>query len=92
MCYILGHTLSNVRAGIAQSVQRRAGRPGFGSQQCKIIHFFTAFRPVQPASNPMGTGVKRPGREADHSPPSRAEVKKGGAIPPLPHMSSWRST
>jgi hypothetical protein len=25
----------------------------------------------------MGTpGVKRPGREADHSPPARAEVKK----------------
>jgi hypothetical protein len=34
-------------------------------------------------------GVKRPGCEADHSPPSSAEVKNGGAIPPLPHMSSW---
>jgi hypothetical protein len=33
---------------------------------------------------------KRKGREADHSPPSSAEVKNGGAIPPLPHMSSWR--
>jgi hypothetical protein len=35
----------------------------------------------------MGTGalfgVKRPGREADHSPPSNAEVKNGGAVPPL---------
>jgi len=33
------------------------------------------------ASYPMGTGdsfsgVKRPGREADHSPPSSAKVKK----------------
>jgi hypothetical protein len=28
---------------------------------------------------------------ADHSPPTSAEVKKGGAIPPLPHMSSWDS-
>jgi hypothetical protein len=28
-----------------------------------------------------------PGREADHSPPSSAEVKNGGAIPPLPNMS-----
>jgi hypothetical protein len=31
------------------------------------------------------------GRVADHSPPSSAEVKNGGAIPPLPHMSSWHS-
>jgi hypothetical protein len=27
----------------------------------------------------------------DSSPPSSAKVKKIGAIPPLPHMSSWRS-
>jgi hypothetical protein len=32
----------------------------------------------------------RPGREADHSPASSAEVKNGGAIPPLLHMSSLR--
>jgi hypothetical protein len=30
-------------------------------------------------------GVKRPGR------PSSTEVKNGGAIPPLPHISSWHS-
>jgi hypothetical protein len=47
------------------------------------------------ASYPMDTGgalspgVKRPGREADHSPPS-AEVKNTGPIHPLPHTSSWR--
>jgi hypothetical protein len=35
-------------------------------------------------------GVKWPGREADHIPPSSAEAKDGGAIPPLSHMSSWR--
>jgi hypothetical protein len=29
------------------------------------------------------TGVERKGSEADHSPLSTAEVKKGGAIPPL---------
>jgi hypothetical protein len=32
----------------------------------------------------LSLGVKRQGREADHSPPSSAEVKKGGAIPSLP--------
>jgi hypothetical protein len=35
-------------------------------------------------------GVKWWGHEADHSPPSSARVKKGGAIPPLPHLSSWQ--
>jgi hypothetical protein len=34
----------------------------------------------------LGEGVKWQGREADHLPPSSAEVKKGGAIPPLLHM------
>jgi hypothetical protein len=28
-------------------------------------------------------------RLIDHSSPSSAEVKNGGAIPPLPHMFSW---
>jgi hypothetical protein len=42
----------------------------------------------------MGTadsspGVKRPGREADYSLPSTAEIKNGGAVPPLSHASSW---
>jgi hypothetical protein len=32
--------------------------------------------------------VERPECEAGHSPPSSAE--NGGAIPPLPHTSSWR--
>jgi hypothetical protein len=36
-------------------------------------------------------GVKRQGREADHYPPTIAEVKNDGAMPPLPHMSSWHS-
>jgi hypothetical protein len=44
---------------------------------------------ANPASYPMGMGtfspgVKRPGREANHSLPSSAEVKNGGAIPPRP--------
>jgi hypothetical protein len=34
-------------------------------------------------------GVKQPGPEADHSPPSSTEVKNCGAVSPLPHMSSW---
>jgi hypothetical protein len=36
-------------------------------------------------------GVKRQARIADHSPPTSAEVKKSGAIPPLSHLSSWHT-
>jgi hypothetical protein len=48
---------------------------------------------AHPPSYLMDTGrsspeVKQEGREADNSPSSRAQFKKGGAIPPLPHMSS----
>jgi hypothetical protein len=34
-------------------------------------------------------GVKRPGREVDHSRATSAKVKNSGAIPPLAQMSSW---
>jgi hypothetical protein len=34
-------------------------------------------------------GVKRAGREADHSPPSSSEVKTGAATTSLPHTPSW---
>jgi hypothetical protein len=37
-------------------------------------------------------GIKRPGREADHSPPSRAAVKSGGDMPPFPHAYSQHCT
>jgi hypothetical protein len=61
-------------------------------------YFSTVFRPalgstqppIQWAPGDLSRGVKRPGREADHSPPSSAEVKSGGAIPRLSHMSLWR--
>jgi hypothetical protein len=33
-----------------------------------------------------GEGLKRPGFEADHLPPSDAGVKNGAAIPPFPHI------
>jgi hypothetical protein len=37
----------------------------------------------------LSPGVKRQGREADHSPPSSVEVKNGRVVPPLPHTSTW---
>jgi len=37
----------------------------------------------------LSRGVKRSGREADHSLPSSIEVKSRTAIPPCPCTSSW---
>jgi hypothetical protein len=48
----------------------------------------SGFTPPPPPDGESFPGVRRPWREADRSPPSSAEVKKGGAIPPLPHMYS----
>jgi len=62
----------------------RAGRPGFDSRQgAKSIflrHRVQSGPEAYLAFDAMGTGysfprVKRPGREADHSPPPSAEVK-----------------
>jgi hypothetical protein len=65
----------------------------------KIFLFSTASRPALGPTQPsiqyvlgaLSPGVKQPGREADHSPPSIAGLKNGGAIPPLLRMSSWHS-
>jgi hypothetical protein len=46
--------------------------------------------PIQWVPGVVSPGVMRQGGEADHSPPSCAEDKDGGAIPPLPDMSSRR--
>jgi hypothetical protein len=67
-------------------------------QRQKIFLFFIASRsalgttqpPIQWIPETVSPGVKRWEREAEHSPPSGAEVKDGEAIPPLPHSSSWR--
>jgi hypothetical protein len=39
----------------------------------------------------LSPGLKRPGREADHSPPSSTEVRKRGSVRPLPCAPPWRS-
>jgi hypothetical protein len=56
-------------------------RPDLGSTQ----------PPNQWAPGALSPGVKRQGREAGHSPPTSAEVKKTWIYTSTPHTSSWRS-
>jgi hypothetical protein len=49
-----------------------ASRPGLGTTQ-----------PIQWLPRALSPGTERSGREADDSPPSNAEVRIGGFIPPL---------
>jgi hypothetical protein len=48
--------------------------------------------PIQWMPEAPSSGGKAAGHEADHSPPTNAEVKLRGSIHPLPHTSSSRST
>jgi hypothetical protein len=78
----------------------RAGRPGLDSRQRQEVFLFsTASRPTLGPTQPPVQWVledsprgKLKGREADHSPPSSTEVKKGGAISLLPQISTQTSS
>jgi hypothetical protein len=76
------------------------GQTGFNSQQGQEIfvtpqHPDCLWGPRSLLSNvcwgPFPLGVKQLVREADHSPPANAEVKKMWIIHPLFHTPSWRS-
>jgi hypothetical protein len=78
-------------AGIATDY----GLDGRGSIRGRDKSFFILHN-VQTGSGtyPVDTGdsssgVKQPRREADNSPPSSAEVKNGGPVPPFTQLSSW---
>jgi hypothetical protein len=85
-------------AGIAQSVWRlTTGWTSSSPVGGKNFHFTMsrpALGPIQPPVQWV-PGVlswgKASGLEPGHSPPSSAEFKSGGAIPPLPHTTSWHS-
>jgi hypothetical protein len=67
-------------------------------QEFSILQIVQNGSEVHPTSYPMSTGggsvspgVKRPGREVDHSPQTSAEVKKMWIYTSTPHTPSWRS-
>jgi hypothetical protein len=97
--YIYYSHLSIVRAVIAQLVQRlgyglddRGSRFRFlaGAGNFSLHHSVQNGSGAHPASYPTGTGDPSLGREADHSSPSSAEVRR--AAPPLPlyFFMAWR--
>jgi hypothetical protein len=58
-------------------------------QEFSLLHIVQTGSAVHPTSYPMGTGGsfpggKRPGREADHPPPTSVEVKKTWVYTPTP--------
>jgi hypothetical protein len=59
---------------------------GFDTWQGQGIFLFSATTqlPIQLVPWTLSPVVKWRGREADHSPPSSAEVKNGRAVSPLP--------
>jgi hypothetical protein len=62
-----GYELDDRRVGVRALVGASSmSRPALGSTQ----------PPIQRVVGDLSPGVKRPGREADHSPPISAEVKK----------------
>jgi hypothetical protein len=79
-------------------VETSYGLENRGSIPCmvKILLFSVNSRPavgptqsiIQKVPGALSPGLKRAGRETEHSPLSSVEIKKGGAMPPLPHMSS----
>jgi hypothetical protein len=102
-CYMCCYPCSNIPTVIfpcPEENQRQSssfciaigyGLDGPGSIPCRgkiCLHSIQTSSGAHPASYPMGTRGEFPGGEADYSPTSSAEVKKGGAIPPLPHMCS----
>jgi hypothetical protein len=87
-CFLIAHGSVNV------STRLRVGRSkksGSNPSRVKKFFFSTTSRPalrlVEPGA--LSLGVKKSGRETDHS-PSSAEDKNGGAVPRVPHMPSRR--
>jgi hypothetical protein len=66
------------------------GKRFFSSSQHLDWFWGPASPSIQSVTGILSLGIRQLGLEADHFPPSNAEVKNGGAIPPLHHASLWR--
>jgi hypothetical protein len=90
----LEHMWSNSYSGMGRSssvsivtrlrVNDRSQIRGRGNGIFSLCHRIQTGSGAHPASYPMSTGVKRPGRDSDHSLLSRAEVKNGWSCTSTP--------
>jgi hypothetical protein len=79
--------------------ERMAKEWGVQSSRNKRFFFSIVSRPVLGPTQPpvqwvlgaLSPGVKQHGHEADHSLPSSAKIKNGGAMSPLAHTPSWHN-
>jgi hypothetical protein len=95
-----GNSTLNMGASIAQCYSDVLGLDSWGSIPARGTVFYLVYRVqtgsgIHPVSSPVvtgtpSTGIKRQGREADHSPPSSTEIKNGGAVPTLSKTPLWR--
>jgi hypothetical protein len=76
---VLKNSLTNRDSSVSIVIRLRAGRTGFDSWQGQGIFLFTTASRPAPGPNQSlikwAPGINRPGREADHSPPSSTEIK-----------------
>lgn len=75
-------SLYNVHFTLLTATGYRAGR--FSAGAGRSVQ--TGLGPTQYAPEALSQRIKRPGRDADHSFPSNAEVRNGGVKPPLHFM------
>jgi hypothetical protein len=73
--------ISTLKCPVRSRIFSTSSRPALGSTQ----------PPIQWLPGALSLGVKRPGRGADHSPPTSAEVKKMWIYTSTVRTSSWRS-
>jgi hypothetical protein len=76
--FLLKSCDSSVSIVLGYGLDDRGSRVRFpvGAGNFSLHHHITTQPPIQWVSGAVSLGVKQPGCEADHSPPSSAEVKK----------------
>jgi hypothetical protein len=83
---------SSVGIAMGYRLDGQGSIPGSGKIFLLSLASWTALGltqlPIKWVLEDLSMGAQWPRHEADHSPASRAEGKNGGAIPPLPNMSS----
>jgi hypothetical protein len=88
---VLNNTLAHLPRATELNICMWTVRVRFTAvQEFPLLHDVQTGSGAYTASYPMGTGGSFPGGKATGAWTS-AEVKKGEAIPPLCHMSSWNN-